>query len=217
MANLIVVCGPQAVGKMTVAESLRDKLKYNMMMNHDSIEISDQIFGFGTPAQKEKCGFDENEARSLIHVAVVRAAVKWNPERAGFAHYLWWQVRNGIANEYAYRNQSRHRGYETISMDAFEKVDHAKEFEECLATAPLEDVVNVCELNIFGICQKVLSEREMRYVVEAFVKDRAMKVIGEEDGISRQRVEQVMKRAFKKIRRYLDEKGLTEDAKYYFI
>ena len=44
MANLIVVCGPQAVGKMTVAESLRDKLKYNMMMNHDSIEMSDKIF-----------------------------------------------------------------------------------------------------------------------------------------------------------------------------
>ena len=40
MANLIVVCGPQAVGKMTVAESLRDKLRYNMMMNHDSIEMS---------------------------------------------------------------------------------------------------------------------------------------------------------------------------------
>ena len=53
MANLIIVCGPQAVGKMTVAESLRDKLKYNMMMNHDSIEVSDKIFGFGTPAQRE--------------------------------------------------------------------------------------------------------------------------------------------------------------------
>jgi len=53
MGNLIIVCGPQAVGKMTVAESLRDKLKYNMMMNHDSIEMSDKIFGFGTPAQKE--------------------------------------------------------------------------------------------------------------------------------------------------------------------
>ena len=53
MANLIVVCGPQAVGKMTVAESLRDKLKYNLMMNHDSIEISDRIFGFNTPAQRE--------------------------------------------------------------------------------------------------------------------------------------------------------------------
>lgn len=53
MANLIVVCGPQAVGKMTVTESLRDKLKYNLMMNHDSIEVSDRIFGFGTPAQKE--------------------------------------------------------------------------------------------------------------------------------------------------------------------
>ena len=53
MANLIVICGPPAVGKMTVAESLRDKLKYNLMINHDSIEISDKIFGFGTPAQKE--------------------------------------------------------------------------------------------------------------------------------------------------------------------
>ena len=53
MANLIVVCGPQAVGKMTVAESLRDKLRYNMMINHDSIELSDRIFGFNTPAQRE--------------------------------------------------------------------------------------------------------------------------------------------------------------------
>ncbi len=53
MANLIVVCGPQAVGKMTVAESIRDKLKYNLMINHDSIEVSDRIFGFATPAQKE--------------------------------------------------------------------------------------------------------------------------------------------------------------------
>ena len=35
MANLIVICGPQAVGKMTVAESLRDKLRYNMMIKQD--------------------------------------------------------------------------------------------------------------------------------------------------------------------------------------
>lgn len=53
MANLIIVCGPQAVGKMTVAESIRDKLKYNLMTNHDSIEVSDRVFGFATPAQKE--------------------------------------------------------------------------------------------------------------------------------------------------------------------
>ena len=53
MADLIVVCGPQAVGKITVAECLRDRLHYNMMMNHDSIEISGRIFGFATPAQKE--------------------------------------------------------------------------------------------------------------------------------------------------------------------
>lgn len=68
MANLIVVCGPQAVGKMTVAESLRDKLKYNMMMNHDSIEVSDSIFGFDTPAQQE--------LNALIREKVFELAVK---------------------------------------------------------------------------------------------------------------------------------------------
>jgi hypothetical protein len=53
MANLIVICGPQAVGKMTIAECLRDRLHYNLMTNHDSIEVSDRIFGFDTPAQRE--------------------------------------------------------------------------------------------------------------------------------------------------------------------
>ena len=67
MPNLIVVCGPQAVGKMTVAESLRDKLRYNMMMNHDSIEISDRIFGFGTPAQRE---FNEAFREKAFELAV---------------------------------------------------------------------------------------------------------------------------------------------------
>ena len=53
MANLMIICGPQAVGKMTVAESLRDKLNYRLMTNHDSIEVSDKIFGLATPAQRE--------------------------------------------------------------------------------------------------------------------------------------------------------------------
>ena len=70
MANLIVVCGPQAVGKMTVAEALRDKLRYSMMMNHDSIELSDRIFGFGTPAQKALNG--------AIRESVFTLAVKHN-------------------------------------------------------------------------------------------------------------------------------------------
>ena len=65
MANLMVVSGPQAVGKMTVAEALRDKLRYNMMMNHDSIELSDRVFGFGTPAQAEFNGAIRETAFAL--------------------------------------------------------------------------------------------------------------------------------------------------------
>lgn len=43
----------QACAEAGITEELRDKLKYNRMMNHDRIEVSDRIFGFGTPAQKE--------------------------------------------------------------------------------------------------------------------------------------------------------------------
>ena len=53
MANLIVVTGPQAVGKMTVAEKIKERLGYSLMVNHDSIEVSDKIFGRDTLAQKE--------------------------------------------------------------------------------------------------------------------------------------------------------------------
>ena len=70
MANLIVVCGPQAVGKMVVAESLRDKLKYNMMINHDSIEVSDKIFERGSDAQKE--------LNKIIRAAAFETAIKYN-------------------------------------------------------------------------------------------------------------------------------------------
>ncbi len=65
MARLMIVCGPQAVGKMTVAESLRDRLRWNMMTNHDSIEISDRIFGFNTPAQREFNGCFREKAFEL--------------------------------------------------------------------------------------------------------------------------------------------------------
>ena len=53
MANLIIVSGPQAEGKMTVAEKLRDKIGYRLMTNHDSIELSDVVFERKSAAQKE--------------------------------------------------------------------------------------------------------------------------------------------------------------------
>ena len=70
MANIIIVSGPQAVGKMTVAEKLRDKIGYRLMTNHDSIELSDVIFERKSPAQKE--------FNLLISEAAFKTAVKNN-------------------------------------------------------------------------------------------------------------------------------------------
>ena len=125
MANLIVVCGPHAVGKMTVAESLRDKLRYNMMMNHDSIELSDRIFGFDTPAQKELnecirekafelavkhnvdliftyvCDFDEPEERAYL------TGLKDLFEQNG-GRFYFVELSAGIETRLA-RNETPHR------------------------------------------------------------------------------------------------------------
>lgn len=70
MANLIIVSGPQAVGKMTVAENLRDKTGYSLMVNHDSIEVSDKIFERGSDAQKE--------LNRMIREAAFGTAIKHN-------------------------------------------------------------------------------------------------------------------------------------------
>lgn len=70
MANLIVISGPQAVGKMTVAEALRDKIGYRLMTNHDSIELSDVIFERKSDAQKE--------FNLLIRKAAFETAVKYD-------------------------------------------------------------------------------------------------------------------------------------------
>lgn len=68
MANLIIVSGPQAVGKMTVAEKLKDRINYSLMVNHDSIEVSDKIFVRGSDAQKE--------FNTLIREAAFTTAIK---------------------------------------------------------------------------------------------------------------------------------------------
>lgn len=70
MANLIVVTGPQAVGKMTVAEKIKEKLGYSLMINHDSIEVSDKIFERGSDAQKE--------LNKIIRAAAFETAIKYN-------------------------------------------------------------------------------------------------------------------------------------------
>ena len=72
MANLIVVSGPQAVGKMTVAEKIKEKLGYCLMINHDSIEVSDKIFGRGTPQQRE--------LNRIIRKATFETAVRYDTD-----------------------------------------------------------------------------------------------------------------------------------------
>lgn len=70
MANLIVVSGPQAVGKMTVAEKIKEKLGYSLMINHDSIEVSDKIFERGSAPQKE--------LNKIIRESAFQTAIKYN-------------------------------------------------------------------------------------------------------------------------------------------
>lgn len=52
MANIIIVTGAQASGKMTVGKALSEKLGYRLITNHDSIEIADRLLGRGTKERR---------------------------------------------------------------------------------------------------------------------------------------------------------------------
>ena len=70
MSSLIVIAGPQAVGKMTVAEKLKEKIGYSLMVNHDSIEVAKKIFYPDNIAWRELNG--------IIRENVFKTAIKNN-------------------------------------------------------------------------------------------------------------------------------------------
>jgi len=45
--NFFLITGPPAVGKMTVAKALSERLDYKMLHNHDSIELALKFFFYG--------------------------------------------------------------------------------------------------------------------------------------------------------------------------
>ncbi|MFC5528314.1 AAA family ATPase [Cohnella yongneupensis] len=50
--KFIIIFGPQAVGKMTVGQSLSAQTNYKLFHNHMSIDFVSQFFDYGTPSGK---------------------------------------------------------------------------------------------------------------------------------------------------------------------
>ena len=50
--KFMLICGPQAVGKMTVGEEVARKTGLKLFHNHMTIELVSKFFSYGTPAGK---------------------------------------------------------------------------------------------------------------------------------------------------------------------
>ena len=114
MANLVVITGPLAVGKMTVAEALKEKIGYNLMINHDSIEVSDKIFGFATPAQKE--------FNLLIRDMAFHTAIKYN-ESLIFTMALHFDDKEKIKYLGELKNKFEKTGGQLYFIELFASLD----------------------------------------------------------------------------------------------
>jgi dephospho-CoA kinase len=101
MSNLVIISGPQAVGKMTVAENLKEKIGYSLMVNHDSIEVSNKIFGRKTDAQKELNG--------LIREAAFNVAIKHN-ENIIFTYVVAYDDETSMNYLYKLKNLFENSG-----------------------------------------------------------------------------------------------------------
>lgn len=51
MAKLVLIIGPQAVGKMTVGQELEKITDLKFMHNHETLELPARIFGWGSEAR----------------------------------------------------------------------------------------------------------------------------------------------------------------------
>lgn len=52
MSKLVLIVGPQAVGKMTVAQELEKITDLRMMHNHETLELPARLFGWKHPARE---------------------------------------------------------------------------------------------------------------------------------------------------------------------
>ncbi|MFD0674907.1 AAA family ATPase [Cohnella sp. GCM10027633] len=59
--KFIIIFGPQAVGKMTVGQSLAEKLNIKLFHNHMSIDFVSQFFDYGSPSGKRLVGLIRQE------------------------------------------------------------------------------------------------------------------------------------------------------------
>ncbi|WP_379138826.1 shikimate kinase [Paenibacillus sp. sgz500958] len=59
--KLIIIFGPQAVGKMTVGQCLAAETNLKLFHNHMSIDFVSQFFNYGTPAGKRLVGLIRHE------------------------------------------------------------------------------------------------------------------------------------------------------------
>lgn len=59
--KFVIIFGPQAVGKMTVGQSLAASTNYKLFHNHMSIDFVSQFFDYGTPSGKRLVGLIRRE------------------------------------------------------------------------------------------------------------------------------------------------------------
>ena len=129
MTNLIVIIGPQAVGKMTVAEKLKERIGYSLMSNHDSIEIALKIFSNNIDYLTElKNKYEKTGGQ--FYLIELEADIKTRLERNKTPHrleskpskkYIEWSDQELIESMNKYRMNSKKN---EIKFDNYIKINN---------------------------------------------------------------------------------------------
>jgi len=82
--NLVIIFGPQAVGKMTVGHELEKITDLKLLHNHMTIELVQPFFNYGTPEGKRLVRLFRDELLKAIA----------NSEQAGIIFTMIWDFDN---------------------------------------------------------------------------------------------------------------------------
>lgn len=124
--QIFFICGPQAVGKMTIGEIIAEKLKIPLFHNHMTLELLQPLFGWSTATFELSREFrqaifsklvEEPTNDGLVFTFVLGFDVKEDLEE--FRHYKEIFTDKGIdiyfieleadIEERLYRNKTEHR------------------------------------------------------------------------------------------------------------
>lgn len=150
---------------------------------------------------------DFSDYYDLLAIALCKAAIHYNFESSAFSTFAFACFRNACLVEHTSKNRQLKRSNgEIMSLNyeySFSEDGSSCCLQDCLVDDfdMEESICNKIDFeNMSNVINKILTEQERYIVYSLFISKKTLQTIGDEFGITRERVRQIKAKAIEKIK-----------------